>query len=385
MVPGVVYFGVAGLCCVLLNWLALIEWRRSATAHWTERARQLWPARIAALAHLLTIPPLLVFTQSSSNWVVDLGGAFAGTLLGSYFFDREVSGIHFRKWLRHVAVTLGMYSSHWLHFAAACVLMPYNFGLPMVFLVSACLIWHFSIQFGLSLVWLRRIGWLRPAQARLQEIVNRAAASGAVEVRAVWELENLMANAFALTTRGALIFTSRLLEICEDDEVQAICAHELGHLRESKMVLAGRLAASLSVFPLLFAKPAYASFRLPGLVGVASAALVVAIIANQFRQRMEKKADAVAIHEDGASGVYARALEKLYRENRMPAVSANEAQTHPHLYDRLLAAGLTPDYPRPAKPRGMTFASQVAFIALVVVLLLSSDRIEGGFLAFMAW
>ena len=379
MVPVVVYFGAAALCCVVLNWLALTGWRRSAMAHWTERARQLWPARVSALAHFLTVPPLLVFTQTSSNWPLDLGGAFAGSLLGSYFFDREVSGIHFRTWFRHVAVTLGMYSSNWLHLVAGCVLMPATFGLPMLLLLSACLILHFSIQFGLSLIWLQRIGWLRPAGTRLEEIVNKATASGEVEVRAVWQLESLMANAYALPTKGALIFTSRLLEICDDDEVQAICAHELGHLRESRMVLVGRLAASLSAFPLLFAKPGYASIGFSGLVAAASAAVVLTVIANQFRQRMERAADAVAVHEDGNAGVYARAIEKLYRENQMPAVSANDAQTHPHLYDRLLAAGVTPDYPRPAKPRGMTFASQVVFVALVVTLLLSSDGIERFF------
>jgi hypothetical protein len=69
---------------------------------------------------------------------------------------------------------------------------------------------------------------------------------------------------------------------------------------------------------------------------------------------MEKRADQIAADKQLQEGVYARALEKLYRENQIPAVNVNDRQTHPHLYDRMLAAGITPDYPRPAKPQRFT-------------------------------
>jgi len=57
--------------------------------------------------------------------------------------------------------------------------------------------------------------------------------------------------------------------------------------------------------------------------------------------------------------VYAPALEKLYRENQLPAVNINDRQTHPHLYDRMLAAGITPNYPRPGRPKKMTWVGTV--------------------------
>jgi hypothetical protein len=71
-------------------------------------------------------------------------------------------------------------------------------------------------------------------------------------------------------------------------------------------------------------------------------------------QRMEKRADELALKEQINEGVYARALEKLYRENLSPAVNVNNRQTHPHLYDRMIAAGITPDFPRPARPKRLT-------------------------------
>jgi hypothetical protein len=84
---------------------------------------------------------------------------------------------------------------------------------------------------------------------------------------------------------------------------------------------------------------------------------------------MEKRADAMAFQEQAKEGVYARALEQLYRANQMPAVNAKNKQTHPHLYDRLVAAGVAPDYPRPAKPRRMTWVGWVVALACLVVLL----------------
>jgi hypothetical protein len=69
---------------------------------------------------------------------------------------------------------------------------------------------------------------------------------------------------------------------------------------------------------------------------------------------MEKRADEFAVKEQLNDGIYARALEKLYKENLSPAVNVNNRQTHPHLYDRMIAAGITPDFQRPARPKRLT-------------------------------
>lgn len=75
---------------------------------------------------------------------------------------------------------------------------------------------------------------------------------------------------------------------------------------------------------------------------------------RSLSQRMERRADELAFKQQLNEGVYARALEKLYRENQSPAVQVDDRQTHPHLYDRMLAAGITPDFPRPARPQRLT-------------------------------
>jgi hypothetical protein len=69
-------------------------------------------------------------------------------------------------------------------------------------------------------------------------------------------------------------------------------------------------------------------------------------------RKMEKRADSQAAGWEPAAGVYARALEKIYQANLAPAVLRSKRAVHPDLYDRILAAGVTPDYPRPDPPPG---------------------------------
>ena len=35
---------------------------------------------------------------------------------------------------------------------------------------------------------------------------------------------------------------------------------------------------------------------------------------------------------------------------------------HPHLYDRMLAAGVTPDFPRPDQPQKLTWTGRLHYI-----------------------
>jgi hypothetical protein len=73
------------------------------------------------------------------------------------------------------------------------------------------------------------------------------------------------------------------------------------------------------------------------------------------------------------SMAYAMSMTKLYQANATPAVMPGK-QTHPHLYDRLLAGGVRPDFPRPrppsrAKPMLAALATTFAVILLVFAML----------------
>jgi hypothetical protein len=68
---------------------------------------------------------------------------------------------------------------------------------------------------------------------------------------------------------------------------------------------------------------------------------------SRRRRRMEVRADVFgsSVYED--KSIYARALAKLYQANEIPAVMPRKRMPHPHLYDRMVVAGVTPEFPRP--------------------------------------
>ena len=85
-------------------------------------------------------------------------------------------------------------------------------------------------------------------------------------------------------------------------------------------------------------------------------------LTRRLSRRLEARADRLACAHEPDPGAYALALAKLHEENLIPAVTRQ--RLHPDLYDRLLAARVQPDYPRPNKP------SALAFHALVLSMLL---------------
>jgi hypothetical protein len=77
---------------------------------------------------------------------------------------------------------------------------------------------------------------------------------------------------------------------------------------------------------------------------------IAAGLVGRKSKKLEERADAHAHASVEDPRIYAQALEKLGQSNLSPAVT-DEAKTHPHLYDRMLSAGVTPDYPRPDPTR----------------------------------
>ncbi|MGA2868161.1 MAG: M56 family metallopeptidase [Verrucomicrobiota bacterium] len=248
----------------------------------------------------------------------------------------------------------GIRFSIWIVLFSAVFLMPEKFGFKMLLVAGGYLTFHFAILWGVLLKLLRLLKFVTPAGPRLQQIVAPLAGRMNIKVRGTWQVGGLIANALAIPTTRELVFTNRLLEICTDEEVASICVHELAHLTESKMVLVGRLLASLAFFPFIFFTPLMHQFEWFGLTIPYLWMFLTIMLARRLSRRMEKRADQMAANEQTNTRVYAGALEKLYRENQSPAVMPGNRQAHPHLYDRMLAAGMTPDFPRPPRAKRLT-------------------------------
>lgn len=339
-------------------------WRASVGSHWTERARLLWPARQGVGLHVGLLPVVIIIWQlalleNPPHWAAAYAVSFTGAMLASHAMSREIFPVAERRDWR--GELLGaMLLQYW---TVAMIIIGVVF-IPAEMNAAA---WAgAAILVGLIL-WHACGGWLQlaaecglatPAEAELHELVNRRAIQAGVEVRAVWILKGQMANAFALPITREVLFTERAVQTHPPEELAAITAHELGHFAESKGVLLLRVAGALWYLPLIFLSPLVHRFGFHGFLGVLVAGVGVVALMKRLSHRLEIKADQVACESAEDKINFARALERMHEVNQVPAVFPGR-QTHPHLYDRMLAAGVTPDYPRPAEPANLYRVSVV--------------------------
>ena len=152
--------------------------------------------------------------------------------------------------------------------------------------------------------------------------------------------------------------TDELLKVLDDDELEAVLAHEIGHgkghhllLKLGAVLLA--LVAVLGVL-LLGVRALDAS---PGLLAVAAVALllpvVVLLVLGVLGVALEQRADDHAVRTVGAAAL-SSALEKLAEANAVPRHTGwlwNVLQQHPGLDQRLRRLSGAATTPSPVVPR----------------------------------
>ncbi|MEL6179929.1 MAG: hypothetical protein AAFS10_13305, partial [Myxococcota bacterium] len=104
--------------------------------------------------------------------------------------------------------------------------------------------------------------------------------------------------------------------------------------------------------------------------------LAAVVTLQRVGHAMEERSDDMGHAHEGDPGTYASALEELYRFNLMPVVMGDSKRPHPDLYDRMIKAGVTPDYPRPEPPSKRWFnaggvVSLIVFVVLCTSLLVN--------------
>lgn len=366
---------IAAVLAFVVNWIAARSWRKAAAEHWTERARQAWPLRKAAKSNVFVLPLCLLVVEAGMPpheaplGLMALGLAgLVGAILGAYPLEKEINPrFTFCGWLRLAGMTWIVFLGFLSILAACIVAMPETLGAMTAVIAIGFLGFMIALNLGLYLRVLRLIGMLREPGERLWSVVSSTARRMGVPEPPTWLLDVPLSYAAAFPTTGELIFSGRLVEVMPDDEISAICAHEIGHLTESKAVLATRVAGSFTLYPLIFLRPAW-RFGLWSIVAFLAWVVLAIVLTRKLSRRMEKRADKIAVENQGEAGVYARALERLYRDNLMPAVMPNNRLPHPNLYDRMLAAGIAPEYPRPAKPEDQIWLNLVFWLVLGVAI-----------------
>src|SRR5439155_15850565 len=129
---------------------------------------------------------------------------------------------------------------------------------------------------------------------RLQTIVQETAVKMNVHFKELCVMRVSLAQAFAMPSSRRLLFSGRLLQLLSDDEIAAICAHELAHLTEARGDYYKRYVAWLIFLPWLFFNPMLHTFGEPGFFPLLLTTVFVPFLYRKISHKLEIRADHMA-------------------------------------------------------------------------------------------
>ena len=348
---------------------------------WVERAQASWPLQtLYGIAYAVSLGALIAW--QFLRWT-DTERLFAGPaawcacgvviVVMLWASRRTYALVHGELPARRTTLhtTAFMWIVQWATLPIVFIAMrfcPRQFDERAVLVYIATLAALLVLNFGGSMALLRLFRVARPASEKTQAILEAAAARCGFAAPPVYELDLSYANAWAFPTTGQVGVTRKLVADLEPDELESILLHETAHVQESRGEVAKRLlmipfVASMAWMPVILS-----NYRLKGIYLYLLAFYGVIFWSRRIAHRLEVEADAFSTRCVISPACYARGLEKIYRLNLVPAVMGRISPTHPDLYDRMLAAGVEPDYKRPPRPsRTFGIVTKLLFFVLLVV------------------
>ncbi len=196
----------------------------------------------------------------------------------------------------------------------------------------------------------------REENPRIYQIVERLAAKANLPVPKIYYIPTDSPNAFATgrnPNHASVAVTAGILEICDDDEIEGVLAHELGHVK-NRDILISAVVATLAGAITLSARMVYwgelfggfgggrSDSRRGGGIFSALAMMIVAPLAATLIQlaisrSREYEADATGAQITGNPQALARALNKIDQWSKRIPMQASPSMAH--LY---IAQPLTP-------------------------------------------
>ena len=332
--------------------------------HWTERARRSYPFQIFLGSCVILLPvlyaaasdyypgSLLPISKQLLFWSVLGVGLISANWIVVQWARRyhEQPGSVWKN-LLNLAVILFFYVPVFLIFGVMAAYLPSQWNVQAGLVLSAGILAYFWLQYG---------GWLRLGRILFLIIPGDQSLSAATRELAlrwnrpeptVWAFRWPKANALALPFCNAILVTNKLREILNPAEMKAVLAHEMAHLCEDRATRLMRLLTPLLLLPLFTLSLWWTDGNWTEFGACYVLIIAAFLLLRKRRRRMEERADTFGNQVDEDPQVYPRALAKLYEANHVPSVMPGKRKVHPHLYDRLIVAGITPDYPRPRAPR----------------------------------
>ena len=376
-----IYAAAAWASAWICRGLVLRGYRRAEGLHWTERARAAFPARAASSLPVLValISGLCVQAQLGafsrvhpSAFAVLVGTAcylcalvtwpgLVARLLERPVRYAELARSHLVFWLMLMPMMpLG---------SATALLLPSEPGLTGGLMLALGSLLCLGVCWGGAIPIALAMRLAAPAGPRLGEIVGSVARRMGVSVNGVYEIALDGANALAYPLGRAVLFTERALVVLNDDEIAAIAAHELGHVSEPRSVALGRVVPVVYMYFVIAGSRWLPKAQPVVLLAFGIGLLLMMLALPALARRLERRADAAGLAHEEVPGLYAAALERIGRDNLLPAVMPGRAGSHPHLYDRLASSDRPPSYPRPDPPSRFRGAFVLAMgLSLVAVI-----------------
>lgn len=194
---------------------------------------------------------------------------------------------------------------------------------------------------------------------RAYEVVERLTAKQGLPMPAIYVLPSESPNAFATgrnPQHASVAVTHGILGLLDDEELEGVLAHELGHVK-NRDILTSSIAATLAGAITLIARMGYwASLfggygggerggreRGGGAIGALLMLIVAPIAASLIQlaisRSREFEADATGAHTTGNPYALARALQKLEHYSKRIPLQASPSTAHLFIIAPLLGGG----------------------------------------------
>jgi heat shock protein HtpX len=229
--------------------------------------------------------------------------------------------------------------------------MLFAFALSVAFNFGA---YFFSDKLALSMYRAQPVS--REQLPRVYDVVERLSSKQNLPVPKIYVIPSKSPNAFATgrsPKHASVAVTHGILNLLDDEELEGVLAHELGHVR-NRDILTSSIAATLAGAITMAARMGYWASLFGGYGGrddrdrgggfTALLMLILAPIAATLIQlaisrSREYEADATGARETGNPYALARALQKLDNDSRRIPLQASPTTAHLFIVAPLLGSG----------------------------------------------
>ena len=210
--------------------------------------------------------------------------------------------------------------------------------------------YFFSDKIALSIYGAQPV--TRDQLPRVYSVVERLSARQCLPMPKIYVIPNDSPNAFATgrnPQHASVAVTQGILRLLDDEELEGVLAHELGHVK-NRDILTSSIAATVAGAITMLARMEYFAALFGGrgsrerggsggIFMLILAPIAASLIQLAISRSREYEADATGAHATGNPYALARALQKLDDYSRRIPMQASPASAHLFIVAPLLGGG----------------------------------------------